>query len=269
VGGGADPGRGVRRSGSGIEPVRAGGVLPGCTDRDIPTWLGRETATHYAIPEYTVRAAEKLLRLLTGQPYETEPPLGRPPVLPPRDAVASARRPGLRTELLIHASGDAARLVVDVALAGTPLCRRESTLPHELRTVWGSQQAGPLVAAGRMLTAGRQLAVAVFDDRSQQLVADVLHRLPPGDWVDVVWVADGPALDLPVELLRLRTAAGEDLGPLALRAGVTVIRRVAGAPRIEPLATPGPVKILDAVTDIADDLRAGSDPRSGVGAADL
>ncbi len=149
--------------------------------------------------------------------------------------------------------------MADVALAGTPLCRRESTLPHELRTVWESQQAGPLVAAGRMLTAGRQLAVAVFDDRSHQLVADVLHRLSPGDWVDVVWVADGPALDLPVELLRLTTAAGEDLGPLALRAGATVIRRVAGAPRIEPLAAPGPVKILAAVA-APDESRTGNAP---------
>lgn len=132
-------------------------------------------------------------------------------------------------------------------------------LPHELRTVWESLRAGPLVAAERMLTVRRHLAAAVFDDRSQQLVADVLHRLAPGDWVDVVWVADGAALELPVELLRLRTAAGEDLGPLALRAGVTVIRRVAGAPRIEPVAAPGPLKILAAVA-APDESQTGNTP---------
>ncbi|MGH3778904.1 MAG: CHAT domain-containing protein, partial [Pseudonocardiaceae bacterium] len=234
-------------------------VLSGCSPADIPVWLGRGTSTNYAVPEYTVAAADRLLRLLTDQPYETEPPLGKQPVLAPRSPTESARRPGLRTELLIHASGDGAGLVANVALAGTPLCRRDSTLPHELRTVWEGLRAGPLVAAERMLTAGRQLAVAMFDNRSRQLVADVLHRLSPGDWVDVVWVADGPALDLPVELLRLTTAAGEDLGPLALRAGVTVIRRVAGAPRIEPVATPGPVKILAAVA-APDESRTGNAP---------
>ncbi|MGH4024282.1 MAG: CHAT domain-containing protein, partial [Pseudonocardiaceae bacterium] len=222
-------------------------VLPGCAQRDIPVWLGRGTSTHYVVSDYTVPGAETLLRLLTAQPYEFEPPLGKPPVLAPRGAADPPTRPGLRTELLIHATGDGAGLVVDVTLAGTPLCRRESTLPHELRTVWESLRAGPLVAAARMLSAGRQLAEAVFDERSQHLVAEVVDRLPPGDWVDVVWAGDGPALGLPVELLRLTTAAGEDLGPLALRAGVTVLRRVAGAPRIEPIPAPGPVKILAAV----------------------
>ncbi|MGH4013485.1 MAG: CHAT domain-containing protein, partial [Pseudonocardiaceae bacterium] len=228
-------------------------VLPGCSAADIPSWLGRNATTHYAVPEYTVAGAEQLLRLLTGQPYETEPPLGPRPHLAPRGTRQPSRaaepkdRAGLRTELLINATGDGARLVVDVELAGTPLCHQESALPYELRTAWESLRAGPLVAAGRMLTAGRQLAAAVFDDRSQQLVADLLDRLPPGDWVDVVWVADGPALALPAELLRLTTGTGQDLGPLALRAGVTVIRRVSGTPRTSAAPAPGPLKILAAV----------------------
>ncbi|MGH3929834.1 MAG: SEFIR domain-containing protein, partial [Pseudonocardiaceae bacterium] len=208
-------------------------VLPGCAAADIPSWLGPTTSTHYPVTEYTVAGAEELLRLLTGQPYEIEPPVGARPNLPsrdtpePGDAPEPGDRPGLRTELLIHATGEGATLVVDVTLAGTPLCHRETTVPPELRTVWESLRAGPLVAAERMLSAGRQLAAAVFDERSQHLVADMLDRLPPGDWVDVVWVADGPTA-LPVELLRLTTSAGQDLGPLALQAGVTVIRRVAG-----------------------------------------
>lgn len=86
----------------------------------------------------------------------------------------------MRTELLINATGDGAGLVVDVALAGTPLGRRESPVPPELRTVWQSLRSGPLVAAERMLAAGRQLAAAVFDERSHTLVAEVLDRLPPG-----------------------------------------------------------------------------------------
>ncbi|MGH3907592.1 MAG: SEFIR domain-containing protein [Pseudonocardiaceae bacterium] len=224
-------------------------VLPGCSPADIPVWLDRETGTHYAVSDYTVPSAEGLLRLLTGQPYETVPPLGSQPVLPPRDDGARpAPRPGLRTELLIRATKDETGLHVEVELAGTPLQpTRHSALPHELRTVWESLRAGPLVAAQRMLTAGRQLATAVFEERAQQLVADLLHQLAPGTWLDVVWEADGTALDLPVELLRLTAASGEDLGPLALCGGVTVLRRVAGTAGVEPTALPGPVKILAAV----------------------
>lgn len=71
----------------------------------------------------------------------------------------------------------------------------------------------------------------------------------------MIWEADGTALELPVELLRLTTATGEDLGPLALRAGVTVLRRVSGAPPVEPVTAPGPVKILAAVAADLLDLR--------------
>ncbi|MGH3934337.1 MAG: SEFIR domain-containing protein, partial [Pseudonocardiaceae bacterium] len=222
-------------------------VLPGCAAGDIPVWLGPVTSSHFVVSEYTMTGAERLLRLLTDQPYEFIPPLGKRPALPSRGARQPGRRPGLRSELVIHAAVEGTRLMVDVALAKTPLCRRDSALGHELRSVWDSLRADPLVAAGRMLAAGQQLATAVFDDRSRQLVAEMLHQLVPGDWVDVVWVAEGPAADLPVELLRLTTPAGEDLGPLALRTGVTVLRRVAGAPQVKPVAMPGPLKILAAV----------------------
>ncbi|HEX2300737.1 MAG TPA: hypothetical protein VHH34_19905 [Pseudonocardiaceae bacterium] len=78
----------------------------------------------------------------------------------------------------------------------------------------------------------------MFEERTQHLVADLLHRLAPGTWVDVVWEADGAVLDLPIELLRLTAASGEDLGPLALCGGVTVLRRVAGAPGGRPARSP-------------------------------
>ena len=61
-------------------------VLPEYSAADIPLWLGPASATHYVVSEYTVQGAEKLLRLLTGQPGETDPPLGTVPVLPPRGA---------------------------------------------------------------------------------------------------------------------------------------------------------------------------------------
>jgi SAM-dependent methyltransferase len=59
-------------------------ILPGGSPSDIPAWLGPTSTTYYTVSEFTERGAEKLLRLLTGQPYETVPPLGRRPVLPPR-----------------------------------------------------------------------------------------------------------------------------------------------------------------------------------------
>ena len=59
-------------------------VLPDCSADDIPFWLAPVSATHYLVSDYSVAGAETLLRVLTGQPRETEPPLGVAPVLPPR-----------------------------------------------------------------------------------------------------------------------------------------------------------------------------------------
>ena len=58
-------------------------VLPGCSAGDIPCGWRPTSATHYLVSEYTVAGAEALLRVLTGQPGEAEPPLGTVPVLPP------------------------------------------------------------------------------------------------------------------------------------------------------------------------------------------
>ncbi len=66
-------------------------VLPGCSADDIPFWLRPRSTTHYVVSEYTVTGAGKLLRLLTDQPYETVPPLGALPELPPRAGRASVR----------------------------------------------------------------------------------------------------------------------------------------------------------------------------------
>src|SRR5262249_32773247 len=59
-------------------------VLPGCSAADIPLWLGPASTAHYMVSEYTVSGAEGLLRVLTGQPAEIEPPLGSVPFLAPR-----------------------------------------------------------------------------------------------------------------------------------------------------------------------------------------
>lgn len=64
-------------------------VLPGGTAADIPLWLGPAATTHYVVSECTTAGAEKLLRLLTAQPWEVNPPLGAIPVLPPRSPGAA------------------------------------------------------------------------------------------------------------------------------------------------------------------------------------
>ena len=82
-----------------------------------------------------------------------------------------------------------------------------------------------------MAEAGRRLAGVLFDDAAQGLLAAVVDRLPPGDTVEVVLSAAGPLLSLPVELIRLATGAGGEVGPLGLQAGVSVCRRPAPADR--------------------------------------
>jgi hypothetical protein len=61
-------------------------VLPGGSREDLPAFLGGHTVTHYTVDPIDLAGAEKLLRYLTDQPYETEPALGSLPQLPPRDA---------------------------------------------------------------------------------------------------------------------------------------------------------------------------------------
>ncbi|MFJ8200145.1 toll/interleukin-1 receptor domain-containing protein [Streptomyces sp. NPDC096152] len=73
-------------------------VLPGGSPADLPLWLGGSTTAHCTVREFSADGAEKLLRLLTGQPFETVPELGRVPRLPTRDeTVAAASAPAVDT----------------------------------------------------------------------------------------------------------------------------------------------------------------------------
>jgi hypothetical protein len=78
-----DPGAALDR----VVPV----VLPGGSPDNLPVWLGGGSRSYYTVQEFTVAGAEPLLRLLTNQPYETEPPLGPALPLPPREATGTAR----------------------------------------------------------------------------------------------------------------------------------------------------------------------------------
>ena len=198
-------------------------VLPRCSHADIPVWLSPVSAAYYQVGEFTVAGAEGLLRMLTGQPGVLEPPLGPVPMLPPRGTAPPAGgglagRPGLRTEVVIEA-----RLLADgvvesaVWVAGSLACRQRRPLPAEVLEVWGALGLPGLVAGERLAVAGRALAGVLLDEAGQEAGW-------PGCWMgwrrgiprEVVLCAGGQALSLPVELIRLGTAAGGEIGPLGL-----------------------------------------------------
>jgi hypothetical protein len=237
-------------------------VLPGGSAGDLPLWLAPASTTHYPVTGYTVAGAEALLRVLTGQPLETEPDLGTVPYLPPRGTgpAAGPARPALRTQVVIEASlAEDGQVASAVWLGGSLLCQRLAPLPVEVRDVWGALELPSLAAAGRMAEAGRRLAGMLLDEAGQGVLAAVVDRLPPGDTVEVVLSAAGPLLTLPAELIRLATGTGGEVGPLGLAAGVSVCRRPTtpgsggvGMPEPgevlpAPAALPGPLKILAAV----------------------
>jgi NTP-dependent ternary conflict system VMAP-like protein/TIR domain-containing protein len=85
-------------------------VLPDCSADDIPLWLAPVSATHYVVSDYTVAGAEKLLRVLTGQPWETEPPLGTVPVLRPHNEDQSVA-PRRQAELAVLGPYGTAELI--------------------------------------------------------------------------------------------------------------------------------------------------------------
>jgi TIR domain len=233
-------------------------VLPGGSAGDVPLWLAPTSTTCYTVSEFTVAGAEALLRLLTSQPGETVPPIGPVPVLPPHAPPGGVGvvRPALRTEMLIEAeiTGDG-QLASTVWVAGAGLGERRVPLPDEVNHVWAALQLPPAEAADRVTEAGRRLGAAVLGEADGQRLATLLHTLPPGGEVQVVLAAVGPGLALPVELIRLATAEGVEVGPLGLLPGVSVSRRPA-APSLDGQPEPGeppgavlagPLKVLAAV----------------------
>jgi hypothetical protein len=66
-------------------------VLPGRSRQELPEFLLPESATVYFVRDFTVPGAEELLRNLTRQPSEIQPPLGSVPELRPRPAPRDER----------------------------------------------------------------------------------------------------------------------------------------------------------------------------------
>ena len=97
-------------------------------------------------------------------------------------------------------------------MAGSLAGRRREPLPAAVRQVWGALRLPGAVAGERMAAAGRLLAGALLAGTISSCWPGCLTALTPGDTAEVVLSAAGEALALPVELIRLRTAAGGEAG---------------------------------------------------------
>ncbi|WP_322749433.1 MULTISPECIES: CHAT domain-containing protein, partial [unclassified Frankia] len=131
---------------------------------------------------------------------------------------------------------------VGMAVSGTLLGERTGALPVGLDTVWTAQPTQPAAADAHLSQAGHRLRDVLFDADTSRHITELIDGSPFGVVVDIVVEADGPALALPYELLRM---AGGRL--LATMPGVRLTRRVAGLNRVATAPLPGPLKILVAV----------------------
>lgn len=109
--------------------------------------------------------------------------------------------------------------------------QRRAALSHEAVGVWDALRLPGRIAGEQMAAAGRRLAGALFDEEGQRDLAARLSRLPPGAAAEVVLVADGSALSLPVELVRLAGLPGH---PPAAGRRRPRQRRLAARPVYQP-----------------------------------
>jgi tetratricopeptide (TPR) repeat protein len=249
----ADEGRGVqfearlireffyRDQDAGVErflPV----LLPGVTVESIPDFLSPVSGTHYRVDGMTVAGSEALLRVLTGQPYEVEPPLGQVPVLAPRAAAqaGAARTTGLQSELVLAVTMTSGMVSCRAELAGTVLGERTAPVPYGMDDVWDSPDL-PNVEE-RLAEAGQRLRQALLDDETARHVTDLVDHAALGSVLEVVVEADQSAAWLPFELLRL-----PDGRVLATLPSVWMRRRIPAGGRAATAPLPGPLKILVAV----------------------
>jgi hypothetical protein len=171
-----------------------------------------------------------------------------------------------RPRVLAEASlSEAGVLKSAVWLDGALADRTENALPDQVNRIWSQYRQPPAVAVDRVAEAGRRSGQLLFGETGGLAIADALNALRPDEHAEVVLCADGPALELPFELVRM-TATGD---PLGLLPGVAVSRRITAvradsqtgppAPARQPVTLPGPLKILAAVA-APDESSTGSAP---------
>ncbi|WP_322767000.1 CHAT domain-containing protein, partial [Frankia sp. Cr1] len=248
-------------------------VLPGMSTADIPVFLQPTAATSYPVGAFTLAGVERLLRVLTGQPGETEPPVGQVPPLGVRAPVLSSETGGarvaglvrpVRQDLTVEVTVTERQLRCRTVLAGTVLGERSGPVPVGMDRVWDGLGGVPLVVEAGLAEAGRRLCAALFDPETLGRIVDLADHSPWGSTVELVVAADGAAAGWPFELLRL-----PDGRVLATLPAVRLRRRLPGggpagqagqAGTVGPL--PGPLKILVAVAAPAE-TRTASPPLDG------
>ncbi|WP_432993455.1 CHAT domain-containing protein [Dactylosporangium sp. CA-233914] len=187
-------------------------------------------------------APDGVLSVVTGSAGGdlTEAPPGGPAGLVEdlRERWGAAAAP--RHELRIAVAVAKSRLRATVTLAGTVLCERDEPLPFGRDEVWDLIDLPG--AEARLARLGQRLSAALFDDDTLDDLTTLVSTAVEGCVIDVVFEGDGPAHELPFELIRLA-----DQRILATVEGVRTTRMVGGVRVPEHPAAPGPLKILVAV----------------------
>ena len=208
------------KSAAALVPV----VLPGGTVRDLPEFLSAHEV--HRVRALTKRGTATLVDEL-------------------RHRCGTARHGGSgvgtrRHELHLTVSVADSRLHSIATLAGTVLCERDQPLPFGRDEVWSL--LGLPDADARLARLGARLSAVLFDADSLDQLTTLVTAAVDGTVLDVVIEADGPAHELPFELIRLT-----DHRVLATVDGVRLTRTVTGARVPHHPPAPGPLKILVAV----------------------
>ncbi|WP_433087718.1 CHAT domain-containing protein [Dactylosporangium sp. CA-052675] len=146
----------------------------------------------------------------------------------------------VRHELRLRVAVEGSRVRCAVTLAGELVCERDEPLPFGRDEVWDLLDRPD--AEARLARLGQRLSRALFDADALDYVTVLLTAGVGGTVLDVVVEADGPAHELPFELLRL-----SDQRVLVAVDGVRLTRMVSGVRVPRHPASPGPLKILVAV----------------------
>jgi NAD(P)H-dependent FMN reductase len=209
-------------------------VLPGCSAADIPVWLSPASATYYVVGEYTVAGAETLVRVLTQQPWESEPPLDDPTA--PRVFISYAHDDAAHEKqvrdfwLFLRANGIDARLDLtaaetrqDWAQWMTEQIRDADRVLVVVSPEYKRQMEGDATRGerGRVVWEARLIRELFYRDHPASLNRFVPVVLPGGSAEDIP-VFLGPATHQVVSeftvagaeaLLRLLTGQPSEVGP--------------------------------------------------------
>jgi tetratricopeptide (TPR) repeat protein len=217
-------------------------VLPGQSRDGVPDFLGSNTV--YEVREFTIAGAEALVRFLTSQPGEIEPPIGTKPVLSHRDRSLSqpvSEGSPLRHDVALYVeSNPDGGVRTRTELAGSVLGEQVGGLPLGVMSCWSGLDDPN--AVDRLVALGRRLWDVLLDKVTAGRLLELIDRSPLGSVVNIVVHLSEELTALPVELLRLPD------GRLAATVpGVRFTRRLQEIerPATQPLA--GPLKILAAV----------------------